>query len=161
MAMLSFYMYTSLILRNTWLYFLLDQYFYYLLFYSIFLPLDKKWSLTSTFEKSSSSSSTSDIKHSDVFVNAATVAIKLLVFWIYLDAGLGKYMDPNEGWAYHAELPALDTYARHTIPAQYLYGIIGTKGLRIMTPLVVWVELLCVSLMFSNQGKVTQNNNTT
>ena len=45
MAVLSWYMYTSLILRNTWLYFILDRYFYYLLFYSMFLPLDEKWSV--------------------------------------------------------------------------------------------------------------------
>jgi hypothetical protein len=41
--------------------------------------------------------------------------MKILVFWIYLDAGGGKYMDPMEGWSYHADpLPALDTYTRHT-----------------------------------------------
>ena len=47
MSIISFYMYTSLILRNTWLYFILDRYFYYLLFYSMFLPLDERWSLSS------------------------------------------------------------------------------------------------------------------
>ena len=45
MAVVSWYMYTSLILRNTWLYFILDRYFYYLLFYAMFLPLDEKWSV--------------------------------------------------------------------------------------------------------------------
>lgn len=41
--------------------------------------------------------------------------MKLLVFWIYLDAGGGKYLDPLQGWSYHADpLPALDTYTRHT-----------------------------------------------
>jgi hypothetical protein len=46
MAVLSWYLYTSLILRNTWLYFILDRYFYYLLFYAMFLPLDERWSVT-------------------------------------------------------------------------------------------------------------------
>ena len=45
MAILSWYLYTSLILRNTWLYFILDRYFYYLLFAAMFLPLDERFSL--------------------------------------------------------------------------------------------------------------------
>jgi hypothetical protein len=45
MAILSWYLYTSLILRNTWLYFILDRYFYYLLFGAMFLPLDERFSL--------------------------------------------------------------------------------------------------------------------
>ena len=45
MAVLSWYLYTSLILRNTWLYFILDRYFYYLLFAAMFLPLDERFSL--------------------------------------------------------------------------------------------------------------------
>jgi hypothetical protein len=44
-AIISWYMYTSLILRCTWLYFILDRYYYYLLFLSMFLPLDERWSL--------------------------------------------------------------------------------------------------------------------
>ena len=143
-AILSFYMYTSLILRNTWLYFILDQYFYYLLFYSIFLPLDERWSVAAAISKKSPT--TDNTKNNGVFVNPATMALKMLVFWIYLDAGLGKYMDPKQGWSYYADpLPALDTFARHTVPAQYLYGMLGAEGLRLMTPVVVWVELLCVS----------------
>lgn len=45
MSIISWYMYTSLILRCTWLYFILDRYFYYLLFYSMFLPLDERWAV--------------------------------------------------------------------------------------------------------------------
>lgn len=33
-------------------------------------------------------------------------------------------------------------YARHTVAAQYLYALLGPPGLRVLTPLVVWVELL-------------------
>jgi hypothetical protein len=65
MAILSWYLYTSLILRNTWLYFILDRYFYYLLFYSMFLPLDEKWSLTSRMKGS--------LSHRGIIVNPATV----------------------------------------------------------------------------------------
>lgn len=141
-AILSFYMYTSLILRNTWLFFILDRYFYYLLFYSIFLPLDERWSVANNKKPVGSTT-----HNNNIFVNPATVALKMLVFWIYLDAGLGKYMDPKKGWTYYADpLPALDTYSRHTIPAQHLYGLLGPQGLRIMTPVVVWVELLCVPM---------------
>ena len=144
-AILSFYMYTSLILRNTWLYFILDRYFYYLLFYSIFLPLDEKWSLDALTANRTASERRRPLRKTAVFVNPATVALKLLVFWIYLDAGSGKFLDPKKGWTYHADpLPALDTYARHTVFAQHLYGLLGPGGLRLMTPVVVYVELLCV-----------------
>jgi hypothetical protein len=124
-AALSWYMYFSLTLRNTWMSYILDRYFHYLLFVSIFLP----W----TAQRNSWT------------VTPASVAMKLLLFWIYLDAGYGKFMDPLKGWTYGADpLPALDTYARHTLPAQYLYAFAGPEGLRLMTPVVVWVELLAV-----------------
>lgn len=58
-------------------------------------------------------------------------------------------MDPNKGWSYYAEpLPALDTYTRHTVGAQYMYGLLGPQGLRVMTPLVVYIELLCTPVAF-------------
>jgi len=141
-AVLSFYMYTSLILRNTWLYFILDRYFYYFLFYSMFLPLGEKWSLDAAAKRRRKGPV---CKRPSVYVNPATVALKLLVFWIYIDAGFGKYLDPKKGWTYHADpLPALDTYARHTVFAQHLYGLLGPGGLRFMTPIVVYVEILSV-----------------
>lgn len=144
-AILSFYMYTSLILRNTWLYFILDRYFYYLLFYSMFLPLDERWSLAAATKSQHVGATATKSTRKNVYVNPATVALKMLVFWIYIDAGWGKYMDPKHGWTYYADpLPALDTYARHTVPAQHLYGMVGPEGLRLMTPVVVWVEILCV-----------------
>ena len=103
--------------------------------------------------------------------------MKLLVFWIYLDAGKflkkrvgyknvilmnlvclrncaiglggGKYLDPKKGWSYSADpLPALDTYTRHTVGARYLYALLGPRGLRILTPTVVWVELLAAPVAF-------------
>jgi hypothetical protein len=138
-AILSWYLYTSLILRNTWLYFILDRYFYYLLFLSMFLPLDERWSLSRT--KSS--------PQYGIFISPATVGIKLLILWIYIDAGGGKLMDPKKGWTYGADpLPALDTYTRHTVAAQYIYAIMGPEGLRVMTPIVVWVELLAAPVAF-------------
>ncbi len=145
-AILSFYMYTSLILRNTWLYFILDRYFYYLLFYSVFLPLHEYWSIDARGKKRPTQSDTETAtKRTSIFVNPATIALKMLVFWIYLDAGMGKYMDPKKGWTLNADpLPALDTYARHTVFAQHLYGLLGPKGLRLMTPVVVYVEIFCV-----------------
>jgi hypothetical protein len=79
-----------------------------------------------------------------LYISPATICIKLLLLWIYIDAGYGKYQ--NQGWSYNAyPLPALDTYARHTIVAQYITTIIGgTPGWRILTPLVVYIELCCV-----------------
>ena len=46
MAIASWYLYVSTILRNTWLYFILDRYIYYMLFFAMFLPLDECWSVT-------------------------------------------------------------------------------------------------------------------
>ncbi|CAJ1942592.1 unnamed protein product [Cylindrotheca closterium] len=138
MSVISWYMYTSLILRCTWLYFILDRYFYYLLFLSMFLPLDERWSISRPLNKS---------EPSRLVLNPATIGLKALILWIYIDAGGGKLMDPNKGWTYHADpLPALDTYTRHTVFARYLYGILGPEGLRLMTPTVVWVELLSCPL---------------
>ncbi len=77
------------------------------------------------------------------FVSPATIAFKLFVTWLYFDAGYGKYTDPLRGWTLDARpLPALDTYVRHTVAARYAYGWLGPYGLSLMTPLVVYVELL-------------------
>mmetsp|Transcript_35732 Transcript_35732/g.40828 ORF Transcript_35732/g.40828 Transcript_35732/m.40828 type:complete len:246 (+) Transcript_35732:177-914(+) len=117
-------MYTSLILRCTWLYFILDRYFYYLLFYAMFLPLSQKLSvdqyLDDTKKKYQRNENNNDATNttttssvSVLFVNPATVALKLLVLWIYLDAGVNKYLDPHEGWTYHAD-PFVGAYLQQT-----------------------------------------------
>jgi hypothetical protein len=64
-------------------------------------------------------------------------------------------MDPKHGWSYHADpLPALDTYTRHTVAAQYIYGLLGPQGLRVMTPMVVYIEIFAapVALVGSYLG---------
>lgn len=138
MAILSWLLYLSSTLRNTWLSFILDRYFHYLLFYAMFLPLDGCWSVKVPHRCHKSSS---------MVVSMATIALKVQVVWIYLDAGAGKFFDPLGGWTYHANpLPALDTYARHTIGARYLYALLTPAGLRLLTPAVVYVELLSVPL---------------
>jgi hypothetical protein len=133
-SILSWYLYLSLTLRNTWMSYILDRYYHYLLFYSMFLPLGERWTLFPRKEQD---------KNQGLVISPATIAFKLLVVWIYFDAGWGKLMDPLKGWSYNADpLPALDTYARHTVTAQYLYALLGPPGLRLMTPVVVYVELL-------------------
>ena len=123
-ALLSWILYLSLTLRKTWLSYILDRYIHYLLFYSIFLPFHAE--------------------HKTV-VSLATIFAKLQILWIYLDAGLGKYLD--NGWSVHASpLPALDTYARHTCVSRYLYAALTPVGLRYLTPTVVYVELAVVPL---------------
>ena len=135
MAISSWFLYFSLTLRNTWLNFILDRYFHYLLFYAMLLPLDQCWAVARSKHPSSSSS--------PLVLSWATMALKLQVTWIYFDAGFGKYSDPLGGWAYAADpLPALDTYARHTLAARYLYALLQPSGLRLLTPTVVYVELL-------------------
>lgn len=133
-APVSWFWYLSLTLRNTWMNYILDRYIHYLLFLSMFLPLDERWSLRGATPKK---------EKGNVVLSPGTIFLKLLVVWIYVDAGVGKYMDPLGGWTYHADpLPALDTYARHTTVARYMYALLGPEGLRVMTPTVVWVELL-------------------
>jgi hypothetical protein len=114
-SVLSWFLYLSLTLRNTWLNFILDRYFHYMLFYSMFLPISSCWSVDSYIKKSDANSK-AEKNDNDTIVTLATIAIKAQVCWIYLDAGQGKYNDPLGGWTLNADpLPALDTYARHTV----------------------------------------------
>jgi hypothetical protein len=163
-TLLSWYLYTSLTLRNTWLNYILDRYFHYLLFLSVFLPLQRRdcrrrdrspsppqqesMSEKSNTRKKDKARSIVEVQVEGIVVSPATVALKALVIWIYLDAGWGKYMDPLGGWSWNAQpLPALDTYARHTTGAQYLYAILQpVGGFRILTPAVVYLELLSAPL---------------
>jgi hypothetical protein len=116
-----------------------------MLFYAMFLPLDY-WSVDSLQKKKKKVTSQQE-QQNDTIVSMATIAIKAHVLWIYLDAGYGKYSDPLGGWTYNADpLPALDTYARHTLAARYLYALLTPKGLRIMTPTVVYLELFCAPI---------------
>ena len=148
-AIASWFLYFSITLRNTWLAFILDRYFHYLLFYAMFLPLGDVWSVDSLLAARREKKPFQQFSPRSIVVSVATCALKLQVFWIYLDAGSGKYMDPLGGWTYHADpLPALDTYARHTVGARYLYGLLGPSGLRLLTPTVVYVELGVVPLAF-------------
>jgi hypothetical protein len=155
-APLCWYLYFSLTLRNTWLAYILDRYFHYLLFYSMFLPLSKRRSVSQSTSASTSSSSSSSASASPnaLYCSLATVGLKALIVWIYLDAGWGKYSDPLGGWTVKAPIPALDTYARHTLGAQYLYALLGPDGLRWMTPTVVYLELFVapISLFASYMG---------
>ena len=115
-----------------------NRYFHYLLFYSMFLPLDGTWAVDAKGKKKDKDSS------SRTFVTPATIALKLLITWLYIDAGWGKYTDPLQGWTLNAQpLPALDTYVRHTAAARYMYGLLGPTGLRYMTPTVVYAEMFC------------------
>jgi len=143
-AFVSWYLYLSLTLRNTWMNYILDRYFHYLLLHAIFLPTAKKFALWSGGTRGAQSK-TSPSQTSSFVISPATISLKLLLLWIYMDAGGGKYMDPLGGWSYTADpLPALDTYTRHTTAARYVYALLGPTGLRVMTPTVVWVELLAV-----------------
>ena len=149
-AFLSWFLYFSLTLRNTWMNYILDRYFHYLLLHAIFLPLSGKRQHPTTTRQ------TSLDQEAEWVLSPATVSIKLLLFWIYLDAGGGKWMDPLGGWSYGADpLPALDTYTRHTTAARYVYALLGPEGLRFLTPVVVWVELFAapVSMLGCFMGR--------
>mmetsp|Transcript_5295 Transcript_5295/g.7723 ORF Transcript_5295/g.7723 Transcript_5295/m.7723 type:complete len:513 (-) Transcript_5295:73-1611(-) len=142
----SWVLYLSLTLRNTWLNFILDRYFHYLLFYSMFLPLDGAHAIDAKKYK---------YDHRKTFISPGTIALKVLITWLYWDAGYGKYSDPLQGWTLNAKpLPALDTYVRHTVVARIMYGLLGPSGLRLMTPTVVYAEMFCapVALLGSLVG---------
>ena len=141
-ASMSWFLYLSITLRNTWLAFILDRYFHYMLFYLSFLPSGVIWSVDAYLSKKGGSPPPAN----ETICSFATAAIKLQILWIYLDAGVGKYLDPLGGWTFYAPIPALDTYTRHTVGARYLYALLGPFGLRLMTPLVVWVEILCAPI---------------
>ena len=140
----SWFLYLSLTLRNTWLAYILDRYFHYLLFYSMFLPIGHVWSIDHIQKVDKLQQKIRDDKP---FLNIATIAFKLQICWIYIDAGMGKLLDPKGGWSWAADpLPALDTYARHTVAARYMYTLLGPLCLRFLTPIVVWVELLAAPM---------------
>jgi hypothetical protein len=141
LCFISWFLYLSLTLRNTWLNYILDRYIHYLLFLSMFLPLNRCWSVSNT----RSNTEVNVYIRRSWYISPATIALKILIVWIYYDAGSGKYS--NNGWTYSADpLPALDTYARHTIVAQYMTAIWGALGWRILTPLVVYIELCAAPL---------------
>ena len=116
-ARLSWFLYLSLTLRNTWLNFILDRYFHYMLFYLMFLPIHENWSpnfFCKTARKKNDCADT--LGTNETFITIASIALKAQIVWLYLDAGQGKYNDPMGGWTWYADpLPALDTYARHTV----------------------------------------------
>jgi hypothetical protein len=172
-SVISWFLYLSLTLRNTWLNFILDRYFHYMLFYAMFLPTGQVWSFDSynncQYNCNTTAAATTTTRHesdnkvpkkreeqmNETIISLATIAIKLQIFWIYMDAGYGKYSDPLGGWSLQAHpLPALDTYARHTLAARYLYALLTPYGLRLMTPTVVYVELLAcpITLLGSYMG---------
>lgn len=120
-ARISWFLYLSLTLRNTWLNFILDRYFHYMLFYLMFLPIHKNWSFDVFWRRvlltgRARGVDPETLDATETFVTVATIALKAQVLWLYLDAGQGKYNDPLGGWTWNADpLPALDTYARHTV----------------------------------------------
>ena len=114
----------------------LHSYFHYLLFYSMFLPLAGAHAIDAKKHK---------YDHRTTFISPGTIGLKILITWLYWDAGYGKYSDPLQGWTLNANpLPALDTYVRHTVVARIMYGLLGPTGLRLMTPTVVYAEMFCV-----------------
>lgn len=144
-AILSWFLYNSLTLRNVWLSYIADRYFHILLLYASLLPCGARMSWDGLVAKQGPR--TVNIKGDDTAWAASWQLLgtlyKLQILWIYLDAGYGKWTDPLGGWSYNASpLPALDTYTRHTSFAVWLYKLIGPFGLRLLTPAVVGVELL-------------------
>mmetsp|Transcript_38716 Transcript_38716/g.39084 ORF Transcript_38716/g.39084 Transcript_38716/m.39084 type:complete len:159 (+) Transcript_38716:2-478(+) len=90
-----------------------------------------------------SSSSTSKL---EVFVNPATVALKLLVLWIYIDAGWENISIRNKDgrmpwFPYPRWIPIVAIRWVHNTSL-----VLGPTGLRFLSPLVVYTEIWCVPL---------------
>lgn len=108
----------------------------------MFLSLDATWAIDAK-KHNKETTTTTPTTTNTTFVSPATIAFKLLITWLYWDAGYGKYTDELQGWTFNAQpLPALDTYVRHTVVARYMYGLLGPTGLRYMTPTVPYAEML-------------------
>ncbi|GMI11501.1 hypothetical protein TrLO_g15481 [Triparma laevis f. longispina] len=71
---LTWFLFLSLTLRNTWLNYILDRYFHYFLAVSIF-----------------TSSTSAPLR------NVGIYASRLQLLWLYIDAGMGKVLDPLNG----------------------------------------------------------------
>lgn len=71
MSIVSWYLYFSLSLRNTWLNFILDRYIHYLLFYSMLLPLDGCWCVPKTI----TSLTKRPDRHGQLVLSPATVRV--------------------------------------------------------------------------------------
>jgi len=158
--LLSFILYVSLTLRNTYLSYILDRYFTVFLFLTWLVEFASSSSKTlKTLNENTGGSRPDPTKVSTrtLLLNLASVLMKLSakfvaqalfilqILYLYYDAGQGKYYDPNNGWGFtpaEGTIPALDTYARHTTFAQILYTLLGPGGLRWMTPIVLYTELI-------------------
>ncbi|GMH72771.1 hypothetical protein TL16_g06002 [Triparma laevis f. inornata] len=125
---LTWFLFLSLTLRNTWLNYILDRYFHYFLAVSIF-----------------TSSTSAPLR------NVGIYASRLQLLWLYIDAGMGKVLDPLNGWTTTPLqipnspipiLPALDSYTRHTLSARIIYTLLTPTGLKYLTPIVAYAEVV-------------------
>lgn len=136
---ISWYLYLSLTLRNTWLTYILDRYLIQFLLLSSFL----------TYSNHTNTPNTKNTTTVHLHSRVAMVLTRIQLIIIYLDAGISKYRDPSLGWTSSPSdgvIPALDSYTRHTYFARLTYTMVGGGGLRFMTPVVVWVEILGVPI---------------
>jgi uncharacterized membrane protein YphA (DoxX/SURF4 family) len=155
-AIVSWFLYNSLTLRNVWLSYIADRYFHVLLLYCAALPCGRRWSADAEEERlaaasggagsrksrrRSSSGGGSGAGAEETYTSLLVALYKLQVAWIYFDAGWGKFN--YQGWSLGADpLSALDTYTRHTPFAAALYRLLGPALLRLLTPTVPLAELL-------------------
>lgn len=86
-ALVSWILYSSLTLRNVWLSYIGDRYFHVLLFYSMFLPCGRRFSIDAAMKRTETTNAT--------YHSVLVALFKLQVAWIYFDAGYGKAL--NQG----------------------------------------------------------------
>ncbi|GMI49274.1 hypothetical protein TrCOL_g9633 [Triparma columacea] len=116
--LLSWYLYVSLTLRNTWLAYILDR---YIIVFGLLLGF-------------------ADYGMPERGRGDKEMGLEKFLH-LYLDASLSKYNDPSRGWTSNPTpptLPALDTYTRHTYFARIIYTILGPDLLAQLTPTVVY-----------------------
>uniref|UniRef100_A0A7S4BKK9 HTTM-like domain-containing protein n=1 Tax=Chrysotila carterae TaxID=13221 RepID=A0A7S4BKK9_CHRCT len=130
----------SISLRNPSLIYILDRYLHLLLLYLVFLP-------HAQLRKGDHEPGCTLEPH--FACSVASVALGVQLVLIYLDAGLGKVLDPAGAWRIDAEVPALDTYLRHTPFAVWLRNLLSLDALRVFGAAVAWTEALAAPLMLA------------
>eukprot|EP00440_Ansanella_granifera_P015659 gb/GFBE01017011.1/.p1 GENE.gb/GFBE01017011.1/~~gb/GFBE01017011.1/.p1 ORF type:complete len:517 (+),score=79.39 gb/GFBE01017011.1/:1-1551(+) len=119
-------------LRNVEVTFIFDRYIHFMLFFSSCLP----------YHLAQCSRGNSDL---------VGLLLRLQLAWIYTDAGYGKVMDESKDWTLEAEMPALAVYMQGAPGADQLLQLdkehFAGWGVRILTALVAWAELLVGPLM--------------
>jgi len=129
-------LHVSVSLRNPSLIYILDRYIHVLLVCALCLPSKQLAEVTA-----------GERARTCFVCSPASLMMAVQLVAIYADAGLGKLRDPEGAWQLDAQVPALDTYLRHTPAGALVRQLLGVRLLRLAGPLTAYTELLAAPLM--------------